>query len=128
MQDHALRLYIRAKLANGYLLPYDGVPPVWGGRGNGATCDGCEEVIAKDQLVMEGVAIKGEAVQFHVKCFYVWAAEQTDLSLRREVCDCGSSPDGPTSQALKRRAADIRTFSFPAPSHVPPAGTPVAGP
>jgi hypothetical protein len=129
MEEHALRLYIRAKLEKGQLLPYDGVPPFWGGPGSGETCDGCEEIIGKDQLVMAGVAFKGDEVgQFHVKCFYVWAAEQTDLSFSREVCDCGSDPDGPTSQALKRRATDIRTFSFPAPSYAPPVGTPVAGP
>jgi hypothetical protein len=116
MEDHALRRYIRAKLENGHLLPYDSVPPVWGGPGNGETCDGCEEIIAKDQLVMKGVAIKGEAVRFHVKCFDVWAAEQMDSSFSGEVCDCGGDPKGPTRQVLKRRSTDIRTFSFPVPS------------
>ena len=127
MEDHALRLSIRAKLENGHLPPYESVPPVCGGRGNGETCDGCEEIIAKDQLVMGGVGIKGDEVQFHVKCFYVWAAEQTDLSFSREVCDCGSDSDGPSSQALMRRATGISTYS-PIPSHAPPSGTPVAGP
>lgn len=125
MEDHALRLYIRGKLENGHLLPYESVTRVWGGPGNGETCDGCEEIIAKDQLVMEGVGIKGDEVQFHVKCFYVWAA--ADLSFSREVCDCGSDSDGPSSQALMRRATGISTYS-PIPSHAPPSGTPVAGP
>lgn len=124
MEDHALRLYIRAKLANDHLLPFDSVPHVWGGPGNGETCDGCEETITKDQLLMEGVSIKGDAVQFHVKCFYVWAAEWTDRSVSRRRSSGGST----ASQALRRRATDIRTFSFPAPSHAPPSGAPVAGP
>ena len=111
MEDHALRLYIRAKLENGHLLPYEHVPQVWGGPGNGGTCHGCEEIVTKLQLGMEGVTIKGDTVQFHVKCFYVWVAEG-DLS--------GSHQS--------RRATDIRTFSFPAPSYAPPSGTPVAGP
>jgi hypothetical protein len=117
MEDHALRLYIRAKLENGHLLPHDGVPHVWGGPGNGETCDGCEETVTKGQLVMEGVGIKGDEVQFHVKCFYVWAAERTNLSDSHEPRD---------GRALIR-ATDISTFS-PAPSHAPPPGTPVAGP
>jgi hypothetical protein len=111
MEDHALRLYIRAKLENRHLLPYENVPQVWGGPGNGGTCNGCEEIVTKPQLGMEGVTIKGDTVQFHVKCFYVWVAER-DLS--------GSHQP--------RRATDIRTFSFPAPSHAPPSGAPVAGP
>lgn len=106
MEDHALRLYIRAKLDNGHLLPYENVPEVWGGPGNGGTCNACEEIVQKPQLGMEGVTIKGDTVQFHVKCFYVWAAE----------------PD------QERRATDVRTFSFPAPSYAPPSGTPAAGP
>jgi hypothetical protein len=72
MEDHALRLYIPAKLENGHLLPHDSVPYVWGGPGNRETCDGCEETITKDQLVMEGVSIKGDEVQIHVKCFFFW--------------------------------------------------------
>ena len=79
MEDHALRLYIRAKLENGHLLPHDRVPNVWGGPGNGETCNGCEETVTKDQLGMEGRGINGAEVQFHVKCFYVWVAEP-DLS------------------------------------------------
>jgi hypothetical protein len=117
MEDHALRLYIRAKLANDHLLPFDSVPHVWGGPGNGETCDGCEETITKDQLVMEGVGIRGDEVQFHVKCFYVWVAEPTDLSVIREPRD---------GQALIW-ATGFSTYS-PIPSHAPPPGTPVAGP
>ena len=111
MEDHALRLYIRAKLENGHLLPYENVPEFWGGPGNGGTCNGCEEIVTKSQLRMEGVTIKGDTVQFHVKCFYVWVAER-----------------GLSGNHQPRRATDIRTFSFPAPSYAPPPGTPVAGP
>ena len=122
MEEHALRLYIRAKLENGHLLPYDSVPPIWGGPGNGETCDGCEETITWDQLMMEGVGVKGDEVEFHVKCFYVWVSERTDWNLGPELRDDRRHSDG------KRRAAEIRTFSFPAPSYAPPHGTPVAGP
>ena len=84
MEDHALRRYIRAKLENGHLLPQDSVPHVWGGSGNGETCSGCEEIVTKDQLVMEGTSLKGGKVQFHVQCFYVWATEREALSASRE--------------------------------------------
>jgi hypothetical protein len=83
MEDHALRLYIRTKLENGHLLPFDSVPHVWGGPGNRETCSGCEETVTKAQLRMEGRSVKGDTVQFHVKCLYIWAAEQTDLSVSR---------------------------------------------
>jgi hypothetical protein len=127
MEDHALRLYIRAKLENGHLLPHDRVPHVWGGPGSGETCDGCEETITKDQLVMEGVGINGDEVEFHVKCFYVWVAERTDWNVSPEPRDDRRYSDGPSSQGLMRRATDISTYS-PIPSHAPPPGTPVAGP
>ena len=110
MEDHALRLYIRAELENGHLLPYASVSRVWGGPGDGETCSGCEETVAKGQLVMECVGTDGDEACLHVKCFYVWAAEQTDLNVSREPRD--------------RRS----TFSGAAPSHAPPPGTPVAGP
>ena len=122
MEDHALRLYIRAKLKNGHLLPYENVPQVWGGPGNGGTCNGCEEIVTKPQLGMEGVTIKGDTLQFHVKCFYVWVAERTDWNVVPELRDDRRHSDG------KRRAVAIRTFSFPTPGHAPPPGTPVAGP
>ena len=110
MEEHALRPYIRAKLEHGHLLPYESVSRVWGGPGNGETCNGCEETVAKGQLRMECLGTNGDEVRLHVKCFYVWAAEQTDLTVRREP--------------RERRT----TFSGAAPSHAPPPGTPVAGP
>lgn len=84
MEDHTLRAYIRTKIENGHLLPHDSVHKVWGGPGNGETCNGCEETVTKEQLVMEGVGFKGSAVQFHVKCFYVWTTEREALSVSRE--------------------------------------------
>jgi hypothetical protein len=126
MEDHALRLYIRAKPENGHLLLHASVPNVWGGPGNDDTCDGCEEIVTKHQLGMDGVGITGDKVQFHVKCFYVWVAEP-DLSDRSEPRDDRRSSYSPTNQGLKRRTTDISTFS-PVPSHAPPPGTPVAGP
>jgi hypothetical protein len=57
-------------------LPNDHIPRIWGGPGNGETCDGCEETVTKAQIVMENLDATGCGVQFHVACFYVWDAER----------------------------------------------------
>ena len=66
-----LRRLIQSKLADGR-LPYNGIPRVWGGAGNGETCDACDETITKKQLVMEGIGVGKKGIQFHVSCFSVW--------------------------------------------------------
>lgn len=77
MEARALRLLIREKLEDGR-LPHDHMPRVWGGPGNGETCDACEETVTKGHLLMEGVSVdeSKRAVQFHVPCFYVWDDER----------------------------------------------------
>ena len=82
MEDHALRLYIRAKLENGHLLRHDSVPHVWGGlSGKDEPCSGCEEIVTKGQLVIEGQGDKDGEVRFHVRCFHVWVTEREALSV-----------------------------------------------
>ena len=77
MEPQLLRLMIQERLADGRLrLPHARIPRVWGGPGNGETCDGCGEIVAKTQMVMEGIDTRGCGVQFHVACFYVWDAER----------------------------------------------------
>jgi hypothetical protein len=74
MEDHTLHLLIRGKLADGR-LPQDSIPRVWGGPGNGESCDACEEIITKAQFVMEGISSEGGlGVQLHVRCFQIWDA------------------------------------------------------
>jgi hypothetical protein len=60
MDRESLNRVIRAKLADGR-LPQNSIPRVWGGAGNGETCDACEETITKVQFVMEGVSTTGGA-------------------------------------------------------------------
>ena len=63
---------IQAKLADGK-LPLNSIPRIWGGPGNGESCDGCEGVITSAEFLMEGIASEGGGgVQFHVTCFYLW--------------------------------------------------------
>jgi hypothetical protein len=56
MQQHSLQLLIRHKLANG-TLPPNSIPRVWGGPGNGESCDACETIITKDEWVIEGISL-----------------------------------------------------------------------
>jgi hypothetical protein len=77
MEQEPLRLLIRRKLADG-TLPHDSMPRVWGGVGNGETCDVCGDLVAKGQFVMEGITYTNgkQALQFHVGCFYAWDDER----------------------------------------------------
>jgi hypothetical protein len=69
-----LAALIQAKLVSGK-LPYDSIPRVWGGPGNGESCDACERTITSWELIMEGIASDGGGgIQFHVRCFYLWDA------------------------------------------------------
>ena len=73
MDPVPLRLLIARKLEDGR-LPHHNLPRVWGGPGAGEVCAACDEAIPTSQLLMEGIALDvgRHAVQFHVKCFYVW--------------------------------------------------------
>jgi hypothetical protein len=78
MQTEALRVLVRQKLVDGR-LPYNHIPRISGGSGDGETCDACDTLITEEKLVMEGIASmlsNKKSIQFHVKCFYVWDAER----------------------------------------------------
>ena len=77
MEDHTLSVLIRSKLADGR-LPQDSIPRMWGGPGNGESCDACEEIISEAQFVMEGLSASdgGLGVQLQVRCFQVGVAER----------------------------------------------------
>jgi hypothetical protein len=66
---------IRRKLAED-ILPLDGIERLWGGPAAGETCNGCDEVVPRGTLIMEGINPKGQAIQFHVECFYIWDQER----------------------------------------------------
>ena len=75
MEHETLRLFIRAKLADGF-LPNAGIPRLWGGPGTGQPCDACEKVITKAELEFEGPGPKGDVVRFHIGCFGIWDTER----------------------------------------------------
>ena len=77
MDQESLRLFIRRKLGDGR-LPHDGIKRVWSSPSDGETCDACDTVLSKDQLVMEGVTLDlgRRPLQMHVCCFQVWDHER----------------------------------------------------
>jgi hypothetical protein len=68
MEEHSLQLLIRRL----------------GGPGNGETCDACELVITKDELLIEGISLAGgrKPLQLHVECFHLWELERRDVSVQ----------------------------------------------
>ena len=85
METQALHRLIRQKLADGRLS--HGITRLWGGTGDDELCHACEEVIAKPDLIIGGVAVGDLApLQLHVQCLYVWDVE------RRNAGDSVSRP------------------------------------
>ena len=86
MELEALRRLIRTKLADGR-LPLNSLPNVCGGPGNGESCDACEDIVTKDELVMEELSPangKG-SIQLHVRCFWMWETERRPLASREST-------------------------------------------
>jgi hypothetical protein len=78
MDQEALRRLIRGKLQNGR-LPQEGVKRIWSSPSAGETCDACDTVLAKDQVLMEGVTLdlgRSHMLQLHVRCFQMWDHER----------------------------------------------------
>ena len=69
MDTERLRTILRDKLADGR-LPHDSIPRIWGGPGAAETCDACDEIVTKPQMLMEGISEEtGCGIQMHVQCF-----------------------------------------------------------
>jgi len=51
---------------------------MWGGPGNGETCDACDSIITHDEWVMEGIGLPPDRppLQLHVECFHLWERER----------------------------------------------------
>ena len=77
MDQEPLRIHIRRKLQDGR-LPHDGMRRVWSSPSAGETCDACDAVLMKDQMLMEGAALDlgRRHLQLHVRCFQVWDHER----------------------------------------------------
>jgi hypothetical protein len=77
MDQEALRRLIRRKLSDGR-LPHDRLKRIWSSASDGETCDACDTVFAKDQLLMEGVTLDRvrRPLQLHVRCLQMWDHER----------------------------------------------------
>jgi hypothetical protein len=77
MELQGLRLLILSKLADGR-LPLNSIPSVWGGPGNGESCDACDGIVTKDESAIEGISLAGgkRPLQLHARCFWIWEAER----------------------------------------------------
>jgi hypothetical protein len=73
LNDETLRLLIRSKLHNGR-LPQDGIRAAWGIPSDGETCNACDTVFAKNQLLM--ATLGRRPVEMHVRCFQIWDQER----------------------------------------------------
>jgi hypothetical protein len=81
MDQEVLRLLIRRKLHE-RRLPHDGIRTAWSTPSDGETCDACDTVLTKDQLLMEAVTLGlgTRSIRMHVRCFQIW-----DFEKRRTV-------------------------------------------
>jgi hypothetical protein len=96
MHQQGLQLIIRQKLRDG-TLPYNSIPRVWGGPGNGEACDACDGIITKDELVIEGIALAGgrKPLQLHAECFHLWEIERHDDIVGKTAPPIRAADDGP---------------------------------
>ena len=76
-----LLLLVRQKLGDGR-LPTDDIPRTWGGAGNGKTCDACDLVVRKTQMMIQAATVDNREpdLTFHVPCFYFWETERKRLA------------------------------------------------
>jgi hypothetical protein len=86
MDVDALRLIIRGKLADGR-LPLNSIARVWGGPGNGESCNACDGIVTNDEFVIEGISLAGgpRPLQLHVRCFWLWESERRQQLAPQEL-------------------------------------------
>jgi hypothetical protein len=77
VEPEALAGKIRAKIAAGRLpAPPDPPESVWAGKGNGLTCDGCDEPITRTQIEYEFDPPGHQTIRFHGPCLTAWYAQR----------------------------------------------------
>jgi hypothetical protein len=77
MNREALHLFIRRKLQNRH-LPHDGIRTTWSTPNDDGTCDACDTVLTKDEVLMEAIPLDRGRKPFrmHVRCFEIWDFER----------------------------------------------------
>jgi len=70
---------IRAKVCSGALpLPADPPAKCWVGKGTSRACDGCDKVIAPDQIEYEVDVTGGRTLRLHADCLALWHAARAE--------------------------------------------------
>jgi hypothetical protein len=79
MDQEVLHLLIRRKLQN-RRLPH-GIRTVSSTPSDGETCEACDTVLTKEQLLMEAVPLDLDRRPFrmHVRCFQIWDLERLTI-------------------------------------------------
>jgi len=85
---------IRAKVVEGR-LPQNTFSGVTGRAGNNEICLACNEPVARNQLVVEGIGEATTAVHFHIGCFYCWNAERASLASLARAMAAGMATASP---------------------------------
>jgi CheY-like chemotaxis protein len=81
MNDRAMdaAAIIRAKTRSGALpLPADPPAKCWVGKGTSRACDGCDNVIAPDQIEYEVDIAEGRTLRLHADCLALWHAARAE--------------------------------------------------
>ena len=70
---------IRAKVDSGVLpLPADPPGKCWVGKGTSRACDGCDKVIAPDEIEYELDVADSRTLRLHADCLALWHAVRTE--------------------------------------------------
>jgi CheY-like chemotaxis protein len=113
---------IRAKVDSG-ALPIPADPPAkccWVGKGTGRVCDGCDKVIAPDEIEYEVDIVGGRTLRLHADCLAAWhtaRAEQMTkpaqllTGLRIVVVDDHEDSRDLLQQAFAFLGADVTTVA-----------------
>ena len=78
MDNEALRLLIRTKLAGGH-LPQNNVKWLVRTQSDGHRCDACSIEILAQQHLIQGATALDATFRFHLLCFYLWDEERNGL-------------------------------------------------
>ena len=78
MDGRTIRLLVRRKLRDGR-LPSNRAERFWARAGAGEMCDACEAFISKDQMAVEGFALRIDLMPLlvHAGCYQIWDAERS---------------------------------------------------
>jgi hypothetical protein len=67
---------IRARIASGLLpITTDAFGKLWVGKGDGRSCNGCNQLLTQDQTEYEVDVPTGETLRFHKQCLDAWRVE-----------------------------------------------------